>query len=253
MPFAYSSRVIRTLPLLVTALTGCTFYISGTAGDAGDSVAGPDSFVGPDAWLVVDAPDDTVDAPVDTIAPPLADASVDSLFPPFDAFTFDVIIPPFDSFVPPDIVIPPFDAPVFTDAAVDAGTPGWMVIETISVPCNGQVKVSQVLASGVTYRVRASGQCNVDQFLGIDVLADAEYQGTLIPRDKDNNIDTGIAINDTTLGSTKFPHWGNYTSTHSYEISGPGQGAPITLRYHDKANNAYGNNSGALTIEILAQ
>jgi hypothetical protein len=238
----YAARVLRSLPLLVTALTGCTFYISGGTG-TGDG--GSDSPAQPDAFLVVDAPD--VDAPIDSSNPPV-DTAPDSFFPPLDAFTFDVVIPPLDGLVP-DIIIPLPDA-----ATPDASVPGWMVIETISVPCSGQVVASQtMLATGVTYRVRASGQCKVGSFLGADILADAEYQGTLLPRDKDNNIDTGIAINDTTLGSNKFPHWGNYTSTHRYEISGPGQGAPITLRYHDNATNAYGDNTGALTIEILAQ
>lgn len=248
---------MRLACLVVIGLTGCTFYISGQPGDASGSGSGssPDAFMGPE--IIFDAPDP------DAINPPLGDAAVDSLFPPFDAFSLDGLIPPFDAFVPPDIVIPPFDAFVPPDIIIplpdapppmDAGPPGWHVIETISVPCNGTVVTSQtVLQNNVPYRVRASGQCKVDEFLGNPILADAEYQGTIVPRDRDNNIDTGIAINDTTLGFNKFPHWGNYTSTHTYQISGPGQGATITLRYHDNANNAYGNNTGALTIEILSQ
>lgn len=233
---------MRALPSLLAVLGGCTFYVSGHQDP------------GADAQATFDAPLES-DAPNDSVQPPLGDATIDTPFPPFDGLVFDVVIPPFDAFVPPDIVIPPFDVfppdAALPDAAMDAGS-GWMVIETISVPCSGQVKVSQILTSGVTYRVRASGQCKVDELFGVAILADAEYQGTLLPRDTDNGVDTGIAINDITLGPNKFPTWGNYNSSHVYEISGPGQGAPITLRYHDKANNAYGDNSGALTIEILS-
>lgn len=222
--FAYSPRVMRTLPLLVTTLTGCTFYISGGTGDAGGSGSGSDAPLSPDAALVSDGP-------VDTIAPPLADATVDSLFPPFDAF------------VPPDIVIPPLpDAPTAT------------LVETLIVPCNGQVVVSTMTySSSLIYRVRASGQCKVDEFLGSDIMADAEYQGTVVPRDKDSGVDTGIALYDTTLGGNKEPHWGNYTATHVYEVTGPGFNVPVTARYHDKANNAYGDNSGSLTLQIFLQ
>ncbi|MFN0251357.1 MAG: hypothetical protein ACKV2T_31065 [Kofleriaceae bacterium] len=238
---------MRSPTLLVTMLTGCTFYVS-SGSSPGDANGSADARVSPDAQLV--------DATEDSASPPLGDATIDSLFPPFD-----VMIPPFDAFIPPDIVIPPFDTfvppdiviPPLPDGAMDAGTPGWNVIETISVPCSGQVMVSQTLGAGVPYRVRASGLCKIGEFFGSDILADAEFQGTVFPRDTDNGIDTGIAINDATLGSNKFPTWGNYTSTHVYEIGGPGQGAPITLRYHDNGNNAYGNNSGALTIQILAQ
>jgi hypothetical protein len=240
----YSPRVMRALPLLVTVLTGCTFYVSGGSGDGGggsDAPLQPDAFLGPDLTIIDEA--------IDTVNPPLADAAIDSLFPPFD-----VNIPPFDAFVL-DVIIPPFDVNIpLPDAAVPDAPPTNTLLETLMVPCNGQVVTSQlVYSSSLNYRVRASGQCEIDEFLGSPILADAEYQGTLVPRDKDNGVDTGIALYDTTLGSTKLPHWGNYTSTHVYEVTGPGYNVPVTARYHDKANNAYGDNSGALKLEIFLQ
>ncbi len=232
---------MRMLPL-VMALTGCTFYISGGAGDAGGSGSGTDSFVQPDAEIA--------DAPVDVVTPPLGDAPVDSLFPPFDAFNLDGLIPPLDGLIPPlDGLIPPLDAMPPPDAPTTT-TP----IETMIIPCNGQVVVSQqTYSSSLNYRVRASGQCKVDDVFGGSILADAEYQGTIVPRDKDNGIDTGIALYDATLGPNKNPKWGNYTSTHVYEVTGPGYDVPVTARYHDNANNAYGNNTGSLTLEIFLQ
>ncbi len=224
---------MRILPL-VMALSGCTFYISGGSGDAGGSGSGTDSFVQPDAEIA--------DAAIDVVTPPLADAAVDSLFPPFDAFDLDGLIPPLDGLIPPFDVMPPPDAPTTT------------LIETMIIPCSGQVVVSQqTYSSSLNYRVRASGQCKVDDVLGGSILADAEYQGTIVPRDKDNGIDTGIALYDTTLGPNKNPKWGNYTSTHVYEVTGPGYNVPVTARYHDNANNAYGNNTGSLTLEIFLQ
>lgn len=228
----------RAVPLLVTALTGCTFYISGGSGDAGGNgsdAAQPDTLQ-PDTSVVVDGADDAIN-------PPLADAAIDSLIPPFDAF-----VPPDIVIVPPDIVIFPPDA-----ATPDAPVPPTL-LETLMVPCNGQVVVSQLTySSSLTYRVRASGQCKVDEVFGSDILADAEYQGTIVPRDRDNGVDTGIALYDTTLGGNKEPHWGNYTQAHVYEVTGPGFNVPVTARYHDKANNAYGDNSGSLKLEIFLQ
>ena len=58
------------------------------------------------------------------------------------------------------------------------------------------------------------------------------------------------------LSSVRQPvnsKWGNYTSTHVYEVTGPGYNVPVTARYHDNANNAYGNNTGSLTLEIFLQ
>lgn len=223
--------MLRTLPLLA-ALGGCTFYISGGSG-SGDAQGGSDAQVQPDA-LVVDAPDPDadapVDAPVDAITPPLADAPIDSLVPPLD-----VIIPPFDAFVPPDVSVT---------------TP----LETLIVPCTGQIVVSQLTySSALNYRVRASGQCEVDEIAGNPVLADAEYYGTIVPRNRESGVDVGIGLYDTTLGFDKTPSWGSYRTNHVYEITGPGFDVPVTARFHDKANNAYNDNSGSLTVEIFAQ
>lgn len=222
---------MRFPALLVTALTlgGCTFYISGGTGDAGGSGSGSDdAFLGPDTVAT--------DAGSDGALPPLGDAASDTSFPPGDSGF------PLDSGFPFDGGFPG-----------DAGTPGsGTLLETLVVPCSGQVVVSQqIYSSSRTYRVRASGQCKVDEAFGNDILADAEYQGTIVRRDKDMGVDTGVALYDITLGSTKQPRWGNYTSTHVYEITGPGFDVPVTARYHDKANNAYGNNSGSIKLEIF--
>ncbi len=219
----------RPLPLLVMALTGCTFYVSGTGGgDAGGS--------GSDAIAPPDAADGNDDAPEDAVNPPLGDAAIDSLIPPFD-----VNIPPLDALFPPDVVITPPDAQPTTP------------LETLTIPCTGQVVVSQLTySSGQTYRVRASGLCRIDSFFGNDVFADAEYVVATFPRNREGGVDIGLGLYDTTLGFNKTPDWGSYKSNHVYEITGPGFNAPVTARFHDKANNAYGNNSGSLTLEIFA-
>jgi hypothetical protein len=214
---------MRSLSLLVTALTGCTFYVSGGPGDANGSGSGS----GDDAQ---ESPDAQVDAsPIDTLNPPLGDATIDSLFPPFDVL------------LPPDIVITPPDA--------GSTTP----LETLSVPCTGQVVISQLTyLSGQNYRVRVSGLCRIDEFLGNDIYADAEYVVATIPRNRDGAVDIGLGLYDTTLGFDKTPDWGFYQASHVYEITGPGFDVPVQLRFHDKANNAYGNNTGSLTVEIFA-
>lgn len=203
----------RVLPLVI--LAGCTFSI-GITGDGGTTDTGSGA-----------TSDSATD---DGLVSPLGDATPSDATPPIDAPS------PIDAFVP-----------------VDAGPP-WVTLETITVPCSGVPVVSQTtLSSTVTYRIRASGLCVIDRVFGADVLADAEYYGVLIARDSDNGVDMGIAIDDVTLGSIKLPRWGSYVSSHVYEVSQLGQNAAITLRYHDKANNAYGDNVGSLQIEILAQ
>jgi hypothetical protein len=228
--------VIRSA-LLVTVLTGCTFYVSGSgvSGDAAGSGSDAD-LPPPDSQLTVDTPDDT-------ISPPLGDAAIDSFLPPFDVNIppFDVNVPPFDAFVPPDIVITPPDA---TNTSP---------LETLTIPCTGQVVVSQLTySSAQNYRVRASGLCKVDEFLGNDIFVDAEYVLATFPRNREGAVDVGLGLYDTTLGFDKAPDWGSYNASHVYEITGPGFDVPVTVRFHDKANNAYGNNSGSLTLEIFA-
>ena len=139
------------------------------------------------------------------------------------------------------------------DAAIDAPPDApltWVTVETLTIPCLAQgVPSTTVLASGVTYHLRASGECITATSSGSK--SDAEYIGYNItsPVDVYSGVDYGIAINDLTEGLTKQPHWGDYTTTHTYEVSWVGAGATITAEYHDADNT---NNSGSLTLEIVA-
>ncbi len=139
------------------------------------------------------------------------------------------------------------------DASIDAPPDApltWVTVETLTIPCTNQgVPSTTVLASGVSYQLRASGECITNTTSGSK--SDAEYIGYNItqPVDVYSGVDYGIAINDLTEGSTKQPHWGDYTSTHTYVVSWVGAGATITAEYHDADNS---NNSGSLSLEILA-
>ena len=149
---------------------------------------------------------------------------------------------------PPDAyVAPPVDAP--PDAAPDAPL-AWTVIETLTVSCRGGVVTSTtVLLPTVMYELHAKGECTMDDQSGSK--GDAEYIGYNIqsPVDTIAGVDEGIAVNATTVGATKQPHWGSYTSTHDYTVPWTGSGAAITLQYFD-AN--YSNNDGSIPVEILA-
>lgn len=140
------------------------------------------------------------------------------------------------------------DAPI--DAAIDAPPPMWTVVETLPVSCLNVASTSTfVLLAGVTYRLQASGNCVANTANGS--RGDAEYVGYNINNllDTAGGIDTGIAVNDLTPGSTKNPRWGAYTATHEYEVMWLGTGTTITANVH--ADN-YSNNSGSLTLKILA-
>lgn len=142
------------------------------------------------------------------------------------------------------------DAPLVIDAAIDASLPTWTVVETLTVSCLDLTSTSTfVLLAGVTYRLQASGNCVANTANGS--RGDAEYVGYNIGNlvDSAGGIDTGIAVNDLTPGSTKNPRWGVYTATHEYEVMWMGTGTTITAKVH--ADN-YNNNSGSLTLKILA-
>jgi len=142
----------------------------------------------------------------------------------------------------------PVDAPMI-DAPPDA-PPVWTTVETLMVPCGGTVLTSTfVLQLNTMYRLRATGECTVNQ--GNGSRADAEYFGYNVGQTYDtyNGVDSGIAVDDTTPGSTKNPRWGTFSAQHSYEVMWPGTGAAIQARYHD---SAYNNNSGSLTLQIQA-
>jgi hypothetical protein len=142
------------------------------------------------------------------------------------------------------------------DAAppIDAGPDAmqtWVQIETITIPCNGtNVMSTNLLASGVTYRLRASGTCIAND--NNNSGADAEYVGYNFlngPFDTSSNVDCGIAVNDTTPGQDKLPDWGAYTSSHNYQTMWMGLGARITVMFHDPD---FDNNEGSLTLAIDA-
>jgi len=139
------------------------------------------------------------------------------------------------------------------DAAIDTPPDApatWVTVETLTIPCLNQgVPSITVLASGVTYHLRASGECVTNTSSGSK--SDAEYIGYNITQAVDvySGVDYGIAINDLSEGATKQPHWGDYVATHMYEVSWVGAGATITAEYHDADNS---NNSGSLSLEIVA-
>lgn len=139
------------------------------------------------------------------------------------------------------------DAP--TDAPPDA-PPVWTTVDTITVPCIGTTVMSTfVLQNAVMYKLLASGECIANTTNGSK--ADAEYVGYNINQTLDvvSGVDAGIAVNDTTPGSTKNPRWGNLSPQHMYEVMWPGVGAVITIRLHA---SDYSNNSGSLTLQIQA-
>jgi hypothetical protein len=158
---------------------------------------------------------------------------------------------------------PAIDSPVapMPDAAIDAAIdaapdappdapPVWTTIDTLTVSCRGMTLTSNVvLQQGTTYKLRASGECIANDQNGSK--ADAEYVGYNInqnvPLDSVSNVDNGIAVNDTTTGTTKDPRWGMFASNHQYEVMWPGTGAAITVKYHSAD---YSNNSGSLTLQI---
>ncbi len=118
----------------------------------------------------------------------------------------------------------------------------------ISVPVDlSTVTSTTVLASGVSYKIRASGTF----FIGGpgDGLADAEYFDFTNPTDECCGMDIGLAINmPTSPTPDKFPFWGDYNPSHVYTIDFVGQGAPISLSYRDGDRN----NTGFLTVEVFA-
>ena len=149
--------------------------------------------------------------------------------------------PPFDRNAAPDATAET-DA---TDGAIDAA-PAWTVIETLTInTANPTAIASQPLAAGVMYKLRASGTASV-----IDgVIGDSEYYDFASPKDNACCEDVGIGIDDPAVDLDTKPDWGAYNTDHVYEIFWMGTGAAIHAAYQD---TVYGNNSGNLTLEILA-
>jgi len=144
------------------------------------------------------------------------------------------------------------DAPQPIDAApmIDAPPPMWVAISTVQVPCIGSVvNVPIVMTTGRVYRLRATGECTTNPSNGS--RGDAEFFGynTGTTYDAYDSVDNGIAINDTTPGTSKNPTWGSYTSSHIYQVDWIGTGTATTAMFHDSNPS---NNTGSLTLTILA-
>jgi hypothetical protein len=141
----------------------------------------------------------------------------------------------------------PQTAPMPGDAP---GSAAPMLLETITVQATGEIETSSTsLAAGVTYRLVASGTCDIG---GVPPLLDADWNfdspETIMNDLGDNGLtDVGLGIDDTTIDGDKSPKWGPYRHDHVYTVDFVGQGAPITAEVHDAA---FGNNSGTLTLEI---
>jgi hypothetical protein len=137
--------------------------------------------------------------------------------------------------------------PAGVDAA-DAATSEWVVVEELSIPVSSAAVTSVVeLQAGVPYRLRASGTYSA----ALDTPGDAEYFGfsTGTPTDTLSGVDVGLAVNDTTVDGLRMPRWGAYNDTHVYEVDWVGAAGAITVQLHDAT---YGNNTGSLTLAILA-
>lgn len=148
-----------------------------------------------------------------------------------------------------DSMTGPIDAVLPIDAGPDA-MPMWVQLEVLVVPCSGMSVISNTaLEIGVSYRLRASGNCIAN--VTFTSRADAEFTGYNlgIPDDDAGGVDMGIAINDTTPGASKLPDWGSYASSHEYTALWVGLGAPITAMFHDPD---FSNNSGMLAVAIDA-
>ncbi len=147
----------------------------------------------------------------------------------------------------------PGESPANNDAAIDAppdAPPVWTVVDTLQVPCtNTSVTSTFVLQTGVMYKLHAAGECTTNN--QNNSKGDAEYFGYNIGQTFDTfaNVDSGIAVNDATVGPAKEPRWGAYSGAHEYEVMWTGSGATIVVRFH---SSDYSNNAGALTLQILA-
>src|SRR3989304_2661057 len=130
------------------------------------------------------------------------------------------------------------------------------LLETIKVNSKGKAVTSQnVLASGVTYQIVASGSVQI----GGPGWGDAEFAYSLDPDSGEiyygdncgntpSGVDFGIGIDDAANDNLKYPHWGNFAAyNHVYTVPFQGKGSTISLNYHD-CN--YGDNSGSFTVQI---
>ena len=130
------------------------------------------------------------------------------------------------------------------------------LLETIKVNSKGKAVTSQnVLASGVTYQIVASGSVQI----GGPGWGDAEFGYSLDPDSGEilygdncgntpSGVDFGIGIDDAVNDNLKYPAWGKFAEyNHVYTVSFQGNGSTISLNYHD-CN--YEDNFGSFAVEI---
>lgn len=122
-------------------------------------------------------------------------------------------------------------------------------VETVTVPSDGSsVTSTNVLESGVTYLLEASGTANA----GDTIDFDAKYSITnRILEDTWTDIVSGYESHGANLLDLKvnndFVDWGTYNDGHIYWLSVMGSGTPVTLQIYDIY---YPNNVGSLTVDI---
>lgn len=128
---------------------------------------------------------------------------------------------------------------------------GFNPLERIRVPTDGgSVITKAALELGRMYKVRAWGTFSIGG--PGDGLGDAEYSDFWAPPastfDTCNGVDTGLAINAINA-TTKATRWGTECASHSYSLEMLGQGAPLTLNFHDCA---LADNRGTLNVDLFA-
>lgn len=130
--------------------------------------------------------------------------------------------------------------------------------ETIPVPSDGTTVYSSALDAGQSYKITAEGTYVGWQYMGMNLLADAEWREledhTWIENPTDENLHD-ILINDTEYdwmgrdpdipGAEFAPH--TYSPDHIYVLYLLGSDQPISLQIYD---SYYGDNSGSLTVNI---
>jgi hypothetical protein len=144
-----------------------------------------------------------------------------------------------------------------SDASIDSPAgPSWVVIETLTLPSTPATVVASttVLAAGVGYRLRASGTYETKPRQGNQpaISVDAEYRDFSNPTDS-GIVDFGIAVDDLPVDGNMNPVWGVYRASHTYEVDWMGNGMVIHAGIVDGASfSDYDNNTGSLTLQILA-
>jgi len=122
-------------------------------------------------------------------------------------------------------------------------------VETVSVSSSGSIVTStNILESGVTYLLEASGTANA----GDTIDFDAKYSITnRIVGDDWTDLVSGYVSYGPTLLELKvngnFVDWGAYNAAHTYTIAMIGYGNQVALQIYDIY---YPNNVGSLTVDI---